>query len=263
MRALVSRQISHIRRLSTVLFLYGRCWGTAGRRGFSVCCSLLIFLITYSSIQSVHSTNDRIMSLKPTLFIQKKQEVLDLSGLVNPTFSIQTAAQCQSLSIPFNVTRTGAEAGREVFDPFPERTRGVFYWDSIPYLHPMTDTIRFRLCESIDGFRNGKDLRTTAGLSWGLPLWRVAWHEDWDGLRHLIREEELVPPGFVEGDKSVLSDLNMARDPNPLFSFNQPIVIDVNRWAHSIHLVTRHSMDVFRLSQLFRDKSFKTQPYSG
>src|SRR5258708_15858306 len=140
-------------------------------------------------MQFVHSANDRIISLKPTLFIQKKQEVLDLSGLVNPTFSIQTAA----LSIPFNVTRTGAD---EVFDPFPERTRGVFYWDSIPYLHPMTDTIRFRLCESIDGFRNGKDLRTTTGLSWGLPLWRVACHEDWDGLRDLIREEELVPPGF-------------------------------------------------------------------
>lgn len=92
---------------------------------------------------------------------------------------------------------------------------------------------------------------------------RVAWHEDWDGLRHLIREEELVSPSFVEGDKSVLTDLHNAKNPNPLFSFNQPIVIDVNWWAHSIHLVTGHSMDVFRLSNVFRDKGFETQPYSG
>ena len=55
----------------------------------------------------------------------------------------------------------------------------------------------------------------------------------------------------------------MEKEVNPLFSLRQPFVLDVNRWAHRLQLVTTQRIDTFKINQLFSDSIAKTQPYRG
>ena len=70
-------------------------------------------------------------------------------------------------------------------------------------------------------------------------------------------------PTFLENNE-VLEELNrMEKEVNPLFSLRQPFVLDVNRWAHRLQLVTTQRIDTFKINQLFSDSIAKTQPYRG
>ena len=151
----------------------------------------------------------------------------------------------------------------EIHRPFPKNTKGVFYFHSSENLHPMTDAIRFRLCDSPSKFDLGTDLLLPSKLPWFLPLWRIAWHKEMEGLRQLIRSEDLVPPTFLENNE-VLEELNrLEKEVNPLFSLRQPFVLDAKRWAHRLQLVTAQRIDMFKINQLFSDSVAKTQPYRG
>src|SRR6266540_2793136 len=113
----------------------------------------------------------------------------------------------------------------------------------------MIDSIRFRLCDNPSKFDLGTDLLLPSKLPWFLPLWRITWHKEMEGLRLLIRSEDLVPPTFIENNE-VLEELNrMVKEVNPLFSLRQPFVLDVNRWAHRLQFVTRRRIDTFKINQ--------------
>ena len=142
------------------------------------------------------------------------------SGLVKPSILIQTENEPLKVPFPFCAKRLKTNLSEEICHPFPEHTRGVFYWHTKMNL----DAIRLRLGNTLTDFELGRDLRSASGVPW--ELWRIAWQ------RHGSRPHE------------ALEALNAEDDPNPLFSMNQPIILVVSRWSHRVQLVTKNSMHV-------------------
>lgn len=95
---------------------------------------------------------------------------------------------------------------------------------------------------------------------WNIPLYRIASSKGYQFLRALLIEEGLVDPILMD----YLQNLGIKAElRNPLYTLDQPFIVDLAAPHHSITFLTRK----WYASQIrvvwFADSSQEVNPYSG
>ncbi|KIM40620.1 hypothetical protein M413DRAFT_28419 [Hebeloma cylindrosporum] len=184
------------------------------------------------------------------------QQVCELSG--SKTVILRTP-RGSSLQLQYK----SRLENREYFQlPFPPGTKGVFYHHLPPGIPPQAGELRFKKCESVQGFSYGEDLQVDAGQHWSLPLINIVQ----SAPRQAYLNELLVEPGLV--DRGLVADLQrLVRDQTKdkggfssttLYDIDQPFIIDLQLTTFNGRLVTRQSLKVIRHLGFWR--TLKCQP---
>ncbi|KAF4609510.1 hypothetical protein D9613_012227 [Agrocybe pediades] len=147
---------------------------------------------------------------------------------------------------------------------FPRGSKGVFYYHkSVPEI---SSSIRFRICEdpTPSSFQAGQDLllpSTDYGerLPWKIPLLSIATKKTHRAFQQTLLDEGLVDRSVLEALRRLESP-NIARVKEPLYSIDQPFVVDLSQRIE-VNFVTLKGhvgpmqFDVFGLERLY--------PFSG
>lgn len=176
------------------------------------------------------------------------QKILDLSHGRRPSLRILDEVLPKS----FNgenvaITQSYARPSPTEYIAFPARTKGVFYFHHIRGDNTQSQ-IRFRLCNTLDEFHHGEDLRNLDGGLWHITLKAIARAPDrkYRPVLALLQEEFPIEPSNVDASHvrhRVVSTL----DPQKLPSSGQT-VIDISGFTNaSVHIGGRESGSALKL----------------
>jgi len=188
--------------------------------------------------------------------VSVKQPIYDISNFKDVYFAFRTIGGIAGAHMRFQARRRDATSLDDI--PFPLNTCGVFYYHVDPQLPPMNGSVRFRLCDSLENFVQGKDLEVNIGKPWMVPLVRLAHVSSFRALNRFIIEEGLV-------DKQLMRDiqkLKMPRRPSALFLYqlSQSFVVDLHMTVLILHLVTRTTMSTVQVTGAF---FLRCRPFAG
>ncbi|KAF8200139.1 hypothetical protein BJ912DRAFT_622850 [Pholiota molesta] len=134
----------------------------------------------------------KLRTLCPERLEAVGQEAIDLSGKVEPY--VRTLIDGPQLRCVYECEYPG---GRRIRTPFPEGTKGVFYYYS-PAEGPELDAgVRFRICESAAEFKRGRDLLGTHGDVWGPKVLELVKHKEHEAFLALSRAEQLISEALI------------------------------------------------------------------
>jgi hypothetical protein len=152
--------------------------------------------------------------------------------------------------------------------PFPPGTKGVFYYHQPPALPPIAGGIRFRICDSVSQFANGKDLDVAIGEPWNIPLINIVKASCYkETLAHLLKEG-LIDHGLVADIENIAGEAkkNQKRG-TTIYDIDQPFVVNLSASAIRLRLNTRSCLRIvrFRPFTIFRSNGRGPQfyPFSG
>lgn len=202
-------------------------------------------------VSSEHKYQRRVLqSLNPSTLAFRRQNTFDISHATRLRFR---QAKESSIRIHPQSIR-----GRLMF---PEGTRGVLYYHVDPFLPAAAGEVRFRLCDTLEGFNQASDLQIH-GLPWTLSLPRIALVDQYAPLRKLLLKERLVDSQLMS---ELLSFPNLHDDHSMLFYIGQPFIADLGAHWLQVHLVTNKSIKTIKFPNLFTDRRNPNQPviYDG
>jgi hypothetical protein len=134
----------------------------------------------------------RLRTLRPERLEAVGQEAIDLSGKVKP--GVPTLIDGPQLRCLYECEYPG---GRRIQTPFPEGTKGVFYYYSPAEGPELYAGVRFRICESAAEFESGRDLLGTHGDVWGPKVLELVKHDKLKALLALSRAEQLISEALI------------------------------------------------------------------
>ncbi len=185
-----------------------------------------------------------------------KQPIYDISNFKDVYFAFRTIGGLAGAHLRFQARRRNATSLDDI--PFPINTCGVFYYHVDPQLPPINGSVRFRLCDSLENFVQGKDLEVNTGKPWMVPLVRLAHVSSFRALNRFIIEEGLV-------DKRLVRDIQKLKVPRRpcahlLYHLSQSFVVDLHMTVLLLHLVTRAAMSTVRATGVF---CLRCRPFAG
>lgn len=140
--------------------------------------------------------------------------------------------------------------------PFPNSTRGFFYYHQPPGLPDIAGEIRFRLTSTSDpaGFHLGADLMTRHGMPWRLQIFRTAntpsYRFMWDML---LRDGLMTPSMLLECQTYLSSNIAGARGQNYIFAIGQPFPFTFNHFSNIIWVAVGGKILQLSFQYLFND----------
>ncbi|KAJ7651366.1 hypothetical protein FB45DRAFT_1079170, partial [Roridomyces roridus] len=182
--------------------------------------------------RAAHRPRQRIVSaLNPESLIPT--DYLDCVGAISVTLTFPGLEKGQ---IGPTVEYVRPQGGRPHV-PFPDHTRGFFYYATQPGLPPDSASLRFRCTASHlpSSFASGFDLLTPEGVPWQtLGLQATV---GYPRLRRQLLQEKLITPEFVaKWEKLVSRRMFPAR---MLFGVHQVFPVNFAKELH-VHLVCPH-----------------------
>ena len=146
-------------------------------------------------------------------------------------------------------------------DRLPPGTKGVFYYHLPPALPPVAGELRFRLCNSVSQFADGKDLEVGLSKPWHRTLHTIVQGARYTGIRDLLLEEGLVDQALVADVEKLPRDRQHDQVIS-LYDIDQPFVAKLDATRPVIRLVTRKSLQAISLP-LFNVGRVSVNPYQG
>ncbi|KAF8200153.1 hypothetical protein BJ912DRAFT_623021 [Pholiota molesta] len=134
----------------------------------------------------------KLRTLCPERLEAVGQEAIDLSGKVEPY--VRTLIDGPQLRCLYEYEYPG---GRRIQTPFPEGTKGVFYYYSPAEGPELYAGVRFRICESAAEFKSGRDLLGTHGDVWGPKVLELVKHNKLKALLALSRADQLISEALI------------------------------------------------------------------
>ncbi|KAF8200148.1 hypothetical protein BJ912DRAFT_1054537 [Pholiota molesta] len=122
------------------------------------------------------------------------QEIIDLSGKAWPC--APTLINGHEPRCAYEYVR-GAR-GHYVLTPYPEGTRGFFYFHSPADGPELCAGVHFRICESAAEFARGRDLLGVRGNVWGPKVLELVKYKVNKGFLALCRAEQLVDEALID-----------------------------------------------------------------
>ncbi|KAF8962131.1 hypothetical protein BDZ97DRAFT_1826498 [Flammula alnicola] len=216
-----------------------------------------------------------ILTLRPEKLSEVGQEIIDLSGCHTTRFNIFSANQASNgetnLKSGKHIVRNVRYRCRDkhrtcIIDPFPEDTRGFLYY-YLPADQPaISGEVRFRICDDVTRFDEGRDLLSSIGKPWCIPLHKIIRHKSCEGFSPLLIDDGFLDEDLVDDVKklSLLYPTGMHRT---LYSITQPFILNIGLSTQDLTLFTRKSVAIVRIANLFTDRrgDFKDHriPYIG
>jgi len=148
---------------------------------------------------------------------------------------------------------------------FPPGTKGVFYYYQPPALPPIAGELRFRICETVSQFSNGKDLEVDFGQPWHATLHAIAKAERYTRIRALLLEEGLVDRELLADIERLPGSERPSTDTIVLYDIGQPFIVNLDHVQSRIRLMTRRSLRTINFP-LFSSCWKRTEaiaPYEG
>ncbi|KAF8962132.1 hypothetical protein BDZ97DRAFT_1159615 [Flammula alnicola] len=213
-----------------------------------------------------------IRTLIPDKMSQLGQEIYDLSGRGKTLFQMLFFHE----SFPQDDRRESANSrvilhyrhqvvnGVCATVPFPKDTRGVLYLH-LPSGHSdISAQIRFRVCHTLAGFKQGRDLcDDITGEPWNVPLCSIVKVPMYSALYRSLLEEGLIDTGLI----SDIHNLPITRTSSYLYDLNQPFILDLAHNAIQLSLTTRRSLETIKVIYMLTDrrpaKGIHWNPYRG
>jgi len=213
-------------------------------------------LISFKADVKRHWESRAILTLDPAKLVSKQQPIYDISNLKDAWFGFRTIGGTSGSRVRFTAL------GHTRDQPFPSNTRGVLYYYLDPNLPPISGGLRFRLCDSLEGFDKGKDLRISPLRYWSVPLLRMVHTDGLQGLVRYLLEEGLVQKGSVLDLKKLQANDHF-RDGRHLYHLCQPFLVDLEMTALTFRLITRTSFSMVKFRSPFFNSNKNHSPYSG
>ncbi|KAF8968779.1 hypothetical protein BDZ97DRAFT_328499 [Flammula alnicola] len=200
-----------------------------------------------------------ILTLSPERMTSVGQQVLDLSDFSSPVRYVGP----KNDPVQFIYRTSPMKPWSPIH--FPPKTRGTMYYRRDPRLSPLSGELRFRICDSIAQFHEGKDLQLDVGEPWNVPLLRIVHRDQLRPMRKLLIQEGLLDEDLV-ADVMKLPYLSGYKCKILLYEIGQPFVMNVNRDVWTIWLVTRQTLQGMLLQKIFYDQRPGRKirsPYTG
>ena len=174
-----------------------------------------------------HILREPLVTLNPEQMSAQSQAVYDLSNSVTPTVYTTSGG-----SIPITALRCYGDGAR-----FPPGTKGVFYFrQGVP---PIAGGLRFRLCNTISEFHNGKDLTNSLGHYFHISLYKIMKLKSWETLRKHLIQEGLVDQQLVTDIDQLPNFSQSSFEAVYLYEIDQPFIVDLTTLILRTYLVTR------------------------
>lgn len=171
----------------------------------------------------------KLRTLRPERMSILDQQVIDLSRKLNPIVPTGTKGPVMQCQYEW-------DRGAKNFTPFPENTRGVFYYHNAPDKPELCAGVRFRICDSAGEFEDGLDLLDSSGNVWGYKLLEVVKHASRKQFFSLLRTENLIDEELINDINKLDISLNVRRSHYSLF---EPFHLDVAQSKSRMTYVTR------------------------
>jgi hypothetical protein len=160
--------------------------------------------------------------------------MIDLSGISFP--AVYPLTITKPIVLSYAITELPPFVHKKVQQiPFPQNTKGFFYYHSDPNEPELRAGVRFRICDRADRFAEGHDLLDPYGDAWGYTLPDLTHHLR-QGFLSVIREESLVDEDLLN-DVSRLK-MSTARRPH-LYSLTEPFILDMGETKDRLTCITR------------------------
>lgn len=174
-----------------------------------------------------------LRTLRPERLSTVGQEVVDLSGRISATLHFLP----KYIGPPLELHYTPKRASPPYYDPFPENTRGFLYYHHAPNMPKLSESVRFRICDSPELFDSGRDLLSPTGFAWGNTITQLVKNSTRLGFLLVLRDEELIDEELIN-DITKLGMSNRVGD-RYLRSLSQPFIVDVAQEKTIITFITR------------------------
>ncbi|TFK38661.1 hypothetical protein BDQ12DRAFT_723009 [Crucibulum laeve] len=120
--------------------------------------------------------------------------------------------------------------------PFPQETKGYFYYFQPPNLPEIAGEVRFRCMDSSDpaGFEDGHDLRLPDRTIWRTALWRIQATAGYKGLADFLRKDGIVKQETLD----ICAGLGLpVQTKDVIFSLNEELYMDFSRASRRYWIV--------------------------
>jgi hypothetical protein len=175
----------------------------------------------------------RLRTLRPELLSIVGQEVIDLSGKAHSLVPILINGRVLRLKCEYEDRVLG---GLYRLPPFPENTRGFFYYYHPPDGPEFYAGVRFRICDSAAEFEHGRDLLDPRGDVWGPKILALVKNKECEGFLSLLRAENMIDEGLVRDINKLDNSRNMRKSQYSLF---EPFHLNVAQSKRVSTYVTR------------------------
>ncbi|KAF8177608.1 hypothetical protein BJ912DRAFT_676624 [Pholiota molesta] len=175
----------------------------------------------------------RLRTLRPELLSIVGQEVIDLSGKAHSLVPILINGRVLRLNCEYEDRVLG---GLYRLPPFPENTRGFFYYYHPPDGPEFYAGVRFRICDSAAEFEHGRDLLDPRGDVWGPKILALVKNKECEGFLSLLRAENMIDEGLVRDIHKLDNSRNMRKSQYSLF---EPFHLNVAQSKRVSTYVTR------------------------
>ncbi|KAF8184765.1 hypothetical protein BJ912DRAFT_493996 [Pholiota molesta] len=110
-----------------------------------------------------------LRTLQPDRLATAGQQIIDLSEISFP--AVYPLTITKPIVLSYATTELPPFVHKKVQQiPFPQNTRGFFYYHSDPNEPELRAGVRFRICDRADRFAEGHDLLDPYGDAWGYTL---------------------------------------------------------------------------------------------
>lgn len=193
--------------------------------------------------------------LPPTITLNPER----MSSVGQETFDISHSGPLTRLPVLDRVSYFSAK-------PFPPGTKGVLYYHQSPTLPPASGQVRFRICDTVSQFANGRDLDVVIGDPWNIPLLNVVKSAKYKGIKALLLREGLVDRRLIADIQGITKGVSSHKKGAAIFDIDQPFVADLST-SLTVRFNTRRSLRIvtFRPFTLFRryGPPFLVRPFNG
>jgi hypothetical protein len=158
-------------------------------------------------------------------------------------------------------------SGWEPLTSFPDRTQGFFYYHNPLRNIQTSGEVRFRITTSNDPstFASGTDLLGLTSQPWRLPLMDIATAKQYNGLRQLLLEDDLVAAEVIQQCVRICDDWNVPDNSSQrrrfIHSFGQLFYVEFGSHGLTLFVVTNDSCPKVYIKRLFIDHG--RAPFSG
>ena len=191
------------------------------------------------------------MTLNSSLMHKKHQPILDLSG------NLMTMCHFGPTGSAFYYLTKASHCV-----PFPDGTRGVLYYHVDPALPPISGSLRFRLCDELEGFELGSDLQVRPGQPWSISLCRLVRTQYNQPICNMLLSDGLINQRLVTAVQGLSLGPHL-RDNNVIYDLQQPVIVSLHQQKLNRLLVTSQSCSMVEFCQLFHDHGLGRDPLQG
>ena len=107
--------------------------------------------------------------------------------------------------------------------------------------------MRFRICDEVSQFAQGKDLEIEIGEPWSIPLYKIVKSPFYNKVQDLILKEGFVDPGLITDIEKMAGEGTEPKNKGTaIYDIEQPFVVNLSATSLRLRLNTRTCVRIVR-----------------